>query len=837
MPSTDPGVRSPDYEPIDLAPHATSGPEVFPPGVQVRGGSCSFHGLPFAIARSADGAPRFVTYGGRAGPDERERVIPIGRSAASVIVAHVALESALSRGAMIGEPVADYRFAYADGQIVDVPIRERFEIGGIDPSEPAVRPLPFAAVADATPMLVSRREGRWELIGRRQSEIGGARPDPFVLWCWQNPRPDVALATLTVTPRGQRAVIAAITIGHIDERPFARDPARPVTVTLLRPPDAERPFDLSIEVDRGTAGYTFPLPLPDTGRTPAWGAPRNMTSSPAYARAAAIPSATLVVRHGTEELARVGWRDLLAKGSIDRGERVRIQLLDAGRNWVRTTVLGDDGRPLPCRIAFRSAEGIPFQPHGHPDHFNSDLDSWHIDVGGDVRLGQHTYAYIDGTCEGWLPRGDVVVEAARGFEHEPLRARVRIEPGQRELTVRLRRWRDMNAEGWYSGDTHVHFLSTQGGHLEARGEDLNVVNLLQAQWGHLFTSTEEFTGEPSVSRDGRTIVHASQENRQHFLGHLILLGLKRPVMPWSSDGPSEAELAGPLETTLSHWADECHRQGGTVVIPHFPDPNGESATLVATGRADGVEMIRHRPFNHVEYYRYLNAGYRIPLCGGTDKMSGEVPVGLYRTYVRIPRTEGFSHESWMRNLSLGRTFLSGGPLVRLSVEGRDIGDVVELPAGGGTLEIAAEAESIFPIHRLEIVLGGRVVASTVERDGARTLRLHERLPVDRGTWVAARVGGLDYMEPDRHFDAWQRGVFAHTSPVYVEVGGAGAFERTGIEYLLRLVEGSRSYIRDIATLHAPGTATHRHGEADHLAFLDRPFAEADAALRERLRSA
>src|SRR3546814_1623389 len=38
---------------------------------------------------------------------------------------------------------------------------------------------------------------------------------------------------------------------------------------------------------------------------------------------------------------------------------------------------------------------------------------------------------------------------------------------------------------------------------------LNVVNLLQSQWGSLFTSTEEFTGQASVSRDGRTVVYAS----------------------------------------------------------------------------------------------------------------------------------------------------------------------------------------------------------------------------------------------------------------------------------------------------------------------------------------
>jgi hypothetical protein len=69
--------------------------------------------------------------------------------------------------------------------------------------------------------------------------------------------------------------------------------------------------------------------------------------------------------------------------------------------------------------------------------------------------------------------------------------------------------------------------------------------------------------------------------------------LKEPVMPWCSDGPDEAELGGALDVTLSDWADRTHAQGGTVVAAHFPHPNGEPAVLVATGRADAVEMLTH----------------------------------------------------------------------------------------------------------------------------------------------------------------------------------------------------------------------------------------------------
>ena len=398
-------------------------------------------------------------------------------------------------------------------------------------------------------------------------------------------------------------------------------------ITLTDPEAADRPFDLEVEVDRGVTTYPYPL----SRKTPeefladrkGWGEAQSSSSSPAGLQIAASPSATVRVSQDGEPVGETRWGDVVETGSAESADgRVRVEMIDHGRNWVRTRVLdGKTGRPVPCRIHFRSPEGVAYAPHGHHGHVNSDMDSWHIDVGGDVRMGQLSYAYTDGTCQGWLPRGRVIVDVARGFEYEPLRREVEIRPGQTELDLTLDRWVDMNGEGWYSGDSHVHFLSAQGSHLEANGEDLDVVNMLQSQWGSLFTDTQEFTG--GVSSDGESLVYVSQENRQHFLGHLILWGLKEPVMPWCSDGPGEAEIGGTLEVTMSDWADQCRGQGGTVVIPHLPNPNGEPATLIATGRADAVEMLRHGPFEHQEYYLPLPQLRLPPAPGGRHRQDVE----------------------------------------------------------------------------------------------------------------------------------------------------------------------------------------------------------------------
>jgi len=808
--------------PLDLIPERTRPPAV---------GELPLRGLPFALGPEA---PRCLVHLGEGGAGEVE--LTLGLTAPHLVFAHRLLSSRILEGDPPGRPVAELVFTYEDGAQVTHAVRERFEVAALPTSWGQ---LPFLALPDQPDWLPADRwRGEFGNIGARQAETGQGWARWFYLWAWRNPRPAARIENLLVRAQGPAYVIGSIVAGFTAEFPFPREGARALRVTVAGDQPGAR-LDWRMDVDRGLA--TFPFPLSDStveefldDPLAGFGDAFEGRSSAAYVEVAAVPSATLSVHRDDRHLGSARWDELQASGRAESGD-VRIEVIEPGRNWVRVTVVDDEtGRPLPCRVHFRSPQGVPFQPHGHHPQVNRGLGTWHSDIGGDLKLGSITYAYIDGECEGWLPRGDVLVDVARGFEYEPLRTKVRIEPGQRELTLRLRRVADMTGRRWFSGDTHVHFLSAQGAQREARGEDLNVVNLLLSQWGHLFTNTEEFTGEPLVSRDGRTIVYASQENRQHLLGHLTLLGLKRQVAPWCSDGPDEAELGGTLEVTMADWADRCHAQGGTVVIPHLPNPNGEPAALIATGRADAVEMLMFGTYNHLEYYRYLNGGYRLPLVGGTDKMSSDVPVGLYRTYVHIPDEE-FSYESWCRNLAAGRTFLSGGPLLTFSVEGAEIGDTVRLPEGGGTLEVAAEVHSIFPVHCLQVVERGRVVAEARSADGARQLTVRERIRVDGDTWLAARVAGPDYTAVS-HRDCWTRGVMAHTSPIYV--AGADGWrlgDPATFRYMQTLVEGSLGYIRELSHQHAPGTVTHHHGGDDHLAYLERPFIEALAALEERLR--
>ena len=60
------------------------------------------------------------------------------------------------------------------------------------------------------------------------------------------------------------------------------------------------------------------------------------------------------------------------------------------------------------------------------------------------------------------------------------------------------------------------------------------------------------------------------------------------------------------------------------------------------------------------------------------------------------------------------------------------------------------------------------------------------------------------------------------------------FDQDTATYMLTLVDGCIEYIRNTSRQHEVGTATHHHGEADHGAYLERPFAEAREAIHRRM---
>ena len=144
-------------------------------------------------------------------------------------------------------------------------MRERFQISAFGPPYAAgtytgAPYTPYQAVPDQKATLYPRYEGEFSDAGNRQTEAMQADARWYYLWAWKNPDPNNAIESIEIAPRGGPFIIAAITLGHVDEHPFYREANRAVKIELTDPDLASQPFDIEVEVDRGETTYTYPLP-------------------------------------------------------------------------------------------------------------------------------------------------------------------------------------------------------------------------------------------------------------------------------------------------------------------------------------------------------------------------------------------------------------------------------------------------------------------------------------------------------------------------------------------------------------------------------------------------
>lgn len=789
VPATGPG---PAGQSMPLPPLSS-----LPTGEQV------FWGVPFDITPDGDAA--WVVLGKEGWNGLPEAVtVPVGSTARQLLVCHF-LDAVRTEELRPEEPdesnavVAEYVVNYADGSSHVHPIRYRFEIN------PCRRPWgmqPFAAVEEDTshtsPVVGADRNG---LTGIVSATRGGPT---YLLTALANPNPEAEIATIELRATGSRTVtVAAITLCGLEHNPFRRSVLRHVEV------DVAPPVEASLDLGEVVKTHPFPGGLPeDWLERPEIGAGAVLEDPPAtLIDATATPDARLTIRHAGGESA-VGWGELLETGAATtEGGAVNWRLLEERDTQVQVRVVDKStGREAPARVSFYGSRGEYFAPYGHQRDINT---NWCEDMGGDLKLGDTSYAYVDGRFQIHLPVGEVFVELTRGFEYTPTRQRINIQPGQRELTLEIDRWTDAGADGYYTGDTHVHFLDPTTAVLEAGAEDLNVVNVLAAQWGRLFTNVEHFTGALAPASTAENLVWVGTENRHHMLGHISLLGLKEPVFPLSSGGPDEDYFGGAEEVLMAEWSDAARAQGGLVVAPHFPSPHLELAADIAMGKIDAAELKYFPP--HLDghslgsWYDYLNCGYRLPAVGGTDKMTNSIPVGGVRTYAHIGEDREFTHASWQDAVRAGNTFSSTGPLLFFTAEGQPPGTDISLPDGGGTLELTATARSALPFTRIEIVANGKVIADAAADAGGRSATLSFKYEAGESCWLAARCfGEIDLVH------AWVNKVAAHSSPVYVTVGGKEVFSPQVATFMLTLIEGGITYLNETAAPYRDVAKQRRH---------------------------
>jgi hypothetical protein len=830
---------SPHFTPLSLAPVFNADRATLDGGLQPRTGSDpdwslsqaygeqSLHGIPFTLGEPnrpnvillsqdaasgdvrIDGAPFHATYLVFLHAVE-DRPVPEPAGFAPMGPAPLA---GRNDGNELGRRVSAYILDYGDGVQAEIPILRRF---AIQQRHITWGPSPFAAVPALGPAVFTSGTEDY-LLGRiaaapwgrgetRHDSLRAVDVENLWLYALPNPEPEMPIHAIILRGGEERSVVYGISTTTLADHPLRPGVRRKLRLTLPAgaalnalgelDTDSRAP---AVGIDLGTVISASAALDYDPARWVSDEAdvqPEPSTSA-VVVEYAAHPAARLYVATGPDSHLAI---DLAANGTAPDEASLRIEPIAAANRPVRLRVIDKTTRqPVAVRLHLHGEAGEYLPPRGHHRKVNP---YWFEDNYAEFVNSGNQYSYIPGECVVDLPLGRVAVEISRGYEIAPVRTTVEVTAGTDELAFELERtlsWRD---RGWVTADTHVHFLSPQVALLEGSAEGINVVNLLASQWGEMFSNVGDFDGRTTFGArdfggDGEFLVRVGTENRMQVLGHISLLGYSgQMIHPLGSGGPSESAIGDSLEVTMADWAERCIRQGGLVVLPHAPNPQAERAADVVLGLVHAIEMMTFNPYNAqvnpyglADWYRFQNLGYQIPLVAGSDKMAAASLLGGIRTYAQLGERD-FTYEHWMEAVRAGNTFVTVGPLVEFSVAGRPAGSRVDLPAGGGTIDVAWTVASVnVPIAQIEVIAGGLVAEQMIAGNSLSTSS-SASLKITDSTWVALRVRGSYY---GREGD-----IAAHTGSVQIVVADKPLFVETDAMAVLEQIEGAIAYVDALA---------------------------------------
>ncbi len=212
--------------------------------------------------------------------------------------------------------------------------------------------------------------------------------------------------------------------------------------------------------------------------------------------------------------------------------------------------------------------------------------------------------------------------------------------------------------------------------------------------------------------------------------------------------------------------------------------------LMAEGFIDGMVIMGYQPFRPqylALWFELLDRGYRVPGVAEMDVGLSDAKLwqrdGALLTYIRAPQ-ESLSVRHLVDGYRSGRMFVSSGPLIDLTVDGKHMGEVAAT-ASHTTHRIrimAYPAPGKARLGKLELLgRGGRVIWQR-ENFGGGTIEVD--LPgLNERSFLVARVFGSD-VDPSRWREVKQ---IAVSNPVYLHPQGHGFTPamRTAVQLTIR----------------------------------------------------
>lgn len=427
-----------------------------------------------------------------------------------------------------------------------------------------------------------------------------------------------------------------------------------------------------------------------------------------------------------------------------------------------------DGKTEPVRMNITDQNGHPIVPDNGILHSE----------------GQHgiVFFYSPGEIEVEAPLGEMTITAVQGFSTVKEIQKVTLDQETNQTEINLNKIWDANADGWYSGDNHFHLnyggtnrLDPEDITLDLKAENIDVALPLLANLGNRFLEQDLWGWE----NEGAPIIRFGQEVRSHFLGHLSLIGTKDLFWPWvwgpryDIYGHDDRLNAEPLR-----FAREQGALGGYVHPVAIQDPFTEDGakripiSFIADAVLEEVDILElgclwtDEIGTAAVWHELLNLGIPVALSAGSDVMNDlyrTMAIGATRVYVKPDGP--LTAENYFKAMKQGRSFVTNGPQIVFSVDGKEVGQVVS--SENKKVNWSLQVYSPVAYESVEIFVNGDLVWTKKNKKGKNNQSYSGSVQVPSGGWITARVSGGESEWP--MMDSYP---FAESSPIWFGAKGS-----------------------------------------------------------------
>jgi hypothetical protein len=185
----------------------------------------------------------------------------------------------------------------------------------------------------------------------------------------------------------------------------------------------------------------------------------------------------------------------------------------------------------------------------------------------------------------------------------------------------------------------------------------------------------------------------------------------------------------------------------------------------------------------------------VPFSTGTDWFLRDMAM----TYVKAPLP--LSLEGWLKALREGKSFITNGPMLSLTVNDKSVGEII-LAENNDKVKIKGRGYARRDFKQLELIKNGKVIETipTQYKDGHYVAILDKNINVEGPAWFALRIPLFTTMHYDRPepgypgFNEFGMPLFAHTSAVYIRVNGRDVFLNQAAKSLMAEVAWDKQTI-------------------------------------------